>query len=72
MTGPSPNHPNTNRTHCPHGHEYTPENVKLLPFTRRDGSVGARLQCKTCKHWSDKSRDPRARKAASNNQGNQT
>lgn len=32
--------PNANKTHCPRGHEYTPEN------TSRDGRNGRR--CKTC------------------------
>ena len=57
MTGPAPNHPNTTRTHCPHGHEYTAKNTKLLPYTRRDGSTAFKRQCRKCKHWSDKSRD---------------
>ena len=27
---------NANKTHCPRGHEYTPENTKLIPDGRRD------------------------------------
>lgn len=39
------------RTHCPHGHEYTPENTKLLPQKDRAGAPNGRFrrQCVQCK-----------------------
>ena len=33
---------NANKTHCPHGHEYTPENTYTPPS-------GSRM-CRTCRH----------------------
>jgi len=48
------NNPNANKTHCPRGHEYTPEN------TGRDGKGGRR--CKTCHR--EKAAAYRARRAA--------
>lgn len=37
------------RTHCPHGHEYTPENIKTyadLPFANRECR-----KCRNIRHW---------------------
>jgi hypothetical protein len=56
MTGPAPNNPNATRTHCPHGHEYTPANTKLLPYTRRDGATAFKRQCRKCKHGTSKTK----------------
>jgi len=36
----------SSKTHCPHGHEYTPENTKLIKSTK----PGAfKRQCRKCK-----------------------
>jgi hypothetical protein len=36
----------TSKTHCPHGHEYTPENTKLIKSTK-PGHF--KRQCRACK-----------------------
>lgn len=46
------------RTHCKHGHEFTPENTYVIP-----GSPGWR-QCRTCKGQSEKARRHRASQSA--------
>ena len=44
--------PSRTKTHCPRGHELTVENLYLLPFVRKDGTVGHKRQCRTCKwNW---------------------
>lgn len=49
------NHVNANKTHCPRGHEYTEDNLRMKP------SEGRR-RCKTCIR--EYQRDYRSRKAA--------
>jgi hypothetical protein len=50
----------TSKTHCPHGHEYTPENTKLIKSTR-PGKF--KRQCRACKAAAEKARAKTARKA---------
>jgi hypothetical protein len=38
-------HHNAAKTHCPQGHEYTPENT----YSRRTAANRARRECKTCR-----------------------
>ncbi|WP_194821266.1 HNH endonuclease signature motif containing protein [Micromonospora sp. S-DT3-3-22] len=38
-------HHNAAKTHCPQGHEYTPENT----YTRRTSKGYARRECRTCR-----------------------
>jgi hypothetical protein len=52
------------RTHCPQGHEYTPENTNILKKARSDGSIGHKRQCKACKKaWRPKSERLKAQRA---------
>lgn len=44
-------HPSCRRTHCPHGHEYTPENTYVHKTS------GARV-CRACMRWNDRKRAP--------------
>ncbi len=39
-----PTHPNTQKTHCPRGHEYTPQNTYVYP----NQYGGVRRSCKAC------------------------
>lgn len=60
----------TERTHCPHGHEYTPANTVILKKARKDGSIGHKRQCKACKKaWRPKAtrlKEQRARQGEAN------
>lgn len=40
-------HAQAKKTHCPHGHEYTPENTYLV-VSKRSKHRGTRRQCRTC------------------------
>lgn len=43
--------PQAERTHCPQGHEYTPENTYFgQRRARKDGSLVFDRQCRQCKH----------------------
>lgn len=47
-------HVGMNKTHCPHGHEYTPENTYLQPG--RSGFGTTKRYCRTCKLARQKAR----------------
>jgi hypothetical protein len=53
------------KTHCPHGHEYTPGNTKLIKSTK-PGHF--KRQCRTCKAIVSKrlAKERREREAAAN------
>jgi hypothetical protein len=38
-----------NRTHCKHGHEYTPENTRIESYKTAAGKVRKFRRCKTCR-----------------------
>lgn len=57
-------HHNANKTHCRNGHEYTPENTKVV--LRRDGVFSERL-CMTCRRQIE--RDSQRRRAARSSNG---
>lgn len=42
-------HGHADKTHCPRGHEYTPENTKVCWRLLKSGRLGPNRQCKTCK-----------------------
>jgi hypothetical protein len=42
-------HEMAKKTHCKRKHEFTPENTKLIPHTRKDGTIGYSRQCRKCK-----------------------
>jgi hypothetical protein len=41
-------HGHADKTHCPHGHEYTPENTYLNPRSP-SGAGGVNRTCRTCR-----------------------
>lgn len=51
LRGVGPTAVNAPKTHCPQGHEYTPENTR----TRRGGREGQR-ECRKCRHAAEKKR----------------
>jgi hypothetical protein len=55
--GVNPAHANRDKTHCPHGHEYTPENTIQWP-----GDKGRR-RCRTCQTERAKARWQEKRKS---------
>ena len=50
LRGTSPSAMHARKTHCVHGHEYTPDNTYVRPTGR---------ECRTCKDLKNKSRNPR-------------
>lgn len=53
---------NQRKTHCPRGHEYTPENTRVQVTAKT-----ASRSCRTCTRERDRNRGPRNRKRESNN-----
>jgi hypothetical protein len=49
------------KTHCPQGHEYTPENTKLIKSTKPGHT---KRQCRKCKNESASRRARAAKEAA--------
>lgn len=54
-------HHNQRKTHCVHGHEFTPENT--IPMRTQTGRPGRR--CRTCKNLTQSQYDARRRKGTS-------
>lgn len=42
---------NAKKTHCPHGHPYSPENTALVPTTGPKGTPLMSRACLTCYPW---------------------